>query len=250
MLNNKLTGTNIGSNECVISINNLNRLYFKAILTIFRERPDYCIQANKSFWSIKGSYFDQNIFCILWYFWELSIDDRWNWTNLLIAIQNKRIYGTVFDKVKILFKFMIFQKFDHSMSINFLGLIERHKRKIFWIFGNIFEWAFNSIQIMCSNWCILSGSTKSIMKLFLCCDKSFVCLFIKSHVSQNGSCDEWSNLFHLNYPKNTEGSIVICVVGLVNTTEGTSERPKYILKARTSVASVSKSGLLFMQSNL
>lgn len=145
---------------------------------------------------------------------------------------------------------MIFQELDHSMSIDFLGLIERNKWKIFWIFGNVFKWAFNSIQIMSSNWCILSGSTKSIMKLFLSCNKRFIGFFIKSHVSENGSCNEWSNLFHLNDPKITEGSIVICVVGLVNTTEGTSERPKYILKARTSVASVNKSGLLFMQSNL
>lgn len=145
---------------------------------------------------------------------------------------------------------MIFQKFDHSMSIYFFSLIERNKWKIFWIFGNISEWAFNSIQIMCSNWCILSGSTKSIMKLFLSCNESFVSLLIESYVSKNGSCNEWSNLLHLNHQNITEASIVICVVGLVNTTEGTSEVPKYILKARTSVASVSKSGLLFMQSNL
>lgn len=250
MLNSKLTGTHIRSNECVLSIDNLDRLYFKTILTIFREWPYYSIQTDKCFWSIEGSYFNQNVFCVLWNFRELTIDNRWNRTNLLVAIQDKRIYWAIFDKMKILFKFMIFQKFNHSMSVNFLGLIERNKWKIFWVFSYIFEWAFNSIQIMCSNWCILSGSTESIMKLFLSCYKSFVSLLIKSYISQNSSCNEWSNLFYLHHPKITEGSIVICVVGLVNTTEGTSERPKYILKARTSVASVSKSGLLFMQSNL
>ena len=87
------------------------------------------------------------------------------------------------------------------------------------------------------------------MKFFLCSNEGLIGLLIKSDISQDGSCDKWSDLFNLNSECITEGSTVIDVVGLVNTTSGIYYFPRQILNARTRLASDSKSGRLFMQSN-
>ena len=99
-------------------------------------------------------------------------------------------------------------------------MVKGNELELFGVFCNIFEWALDCIQIMCSNGSVLSCPAKGIMKFFLCGNEGFIGLLIKSDISQDGSCDKWSDLFNLNSECLTEGSTVIDVVGLVSTTSG------------------------------
>ncbi len=122
--------------------------------------------------------------------------------------------------MKIFFQFMILKQFHHSQTIYLFLLIKRNKLKVFWIFSNVPKRTLNCIQIMSTNRCIFPGSTKSIMKLLLCSNKSFVGFLIKSNVSKDSSSNKWPDFFYLNIFCNTEGSMKSEVVGSLNVTVG------------------------------
>ena len=64
------------------------------------------------------------------------------------------------------------------------------------------------------------------MQFLLCSDKGFVFLIIKGNISKYGCSDERPDLLNLNRESITEGSTVIDVVGLVNTTSGIYYLPR------------------------
>ena len=88
------------------------------------------------------------------------------------------------------------------------------------------------------------------MKFLLSRNESFICLLVKANISKDGCCNKGSNLVNLNNSYYTDGSTIIDVVGLVSTTLGILICSRYILKALVRVDSESKSGRLFIQSNL
>ena len=51
------------------------------------------------------------------------------------------------------------------------------------------------------------------MKLFLSCNKGFICFLIKRNISQDSCCHKGSDLLDLNKEKGTEGSTSMDVVG-------------------------------------
>lgn len=136
------------------------------------------------------------------------------------------------------------------MTIYFCFLVQRNKREILGILGDVAEGTRDGIKIMSTNGSIFSCSAKSVMQFLLSSNECFVCLIIEGDVTQDSSSDEWTDLFDLYVSKITDGSMVMEVVGAVSTTYGNSVFPRYSLKALTRLASDSKSGRLFMQSNL
>ena len=80
--------------------------------------------------------------------------------------------------------------------------------------------------------------------------KGFICFIVKGNISQDGAGNERSDLFDLDINTFTDGSMTMVVVGCDNVTVGAWIFYRYILNALVRVASVRRSGLLFMQSNL
>lgn len=58
------------------------------------------------------------------------------------------------------------------------------------------------------------------MKLLLSSNECFISFIVKRNVSKDSSSHKGTNLFHLNEKIDTEGSIVIVVVGGVRVTMG------------------------------
>jgi hypothetical protein len=121
---------------------------------------------------------------------------------------------------------MVLKQLHHSQTIDLLLLIKRNKLKVFWIFSNVSKGTLNCIQIVSTNRCVLSSSTKSIVKLLLSSDKSFIGFLIESNVSKDSSSNKWPDLVHLNIFCNTEGSMTSEVVGALKVTEGVLMCPR------------------------
>ena len=98
--------------------------------------------------------------------------------------------------MQIFLQLVVLEQFHHSLTVYFYLLVERNKREIFRILGNVAKRTSNCIQIMSSNRGILSGSTESIVELFLSSDECLVCLLVKSNVTEDGSCNKWANLLN------------------------------------------------------
>jgi len=73
---------------------------------------------------------------------------------------------------------------------------------------------------MSTHGCVFSSSTESLMQFLLSINKSFICFFSKIDISEDCTCDEWSDTAYLDINICTDGSTVIDVVGYVNTTFG------------------------------
>ena len=98
--------------------------------------------------------------------------------------------------MQIFLQLVVLEQFNHSQTVYFCLLVERDKREILGILSNVAERTSNCIQIMSSNRGILSGSTESIVELFLSSDECLVCLLVKSNVTEDGSCNKWANLLN------------------------------------------------------
>lgn len=90
---------------------------------------------------------------------------------------------------------MVLKGFHHSQAIHLILLVEGDKFELFRVSGNIFEWAFDLIVVVSTDGGIFPGPAESSMKLFLSVNKRFVGLFSEFDIPQNGSNDEWPNLF-------------------------------------------------------
>lgn len=152
--------------------------------------------------------------------------------------------------MQILLQLMVLEQLHHPQAVDFHFGIQRDKLKLFGVLCHVLEGTLDGVQVVSADRRVFAGSAESVMQLLLGSNEGLVCFLVEVDVSEDSCSHEGSNLFDLDSWSGTDGSMVMEVVGAARTTSGVLISSRYILKARTRVASVSRSGLLFMQSNL
>ena len=128
--------------------------------------------------------------------------------------------------MKIFFQFVVLKKFHHAQAVDLCLLIQRNELEVFRILGHVLKRSLDSIEVVGSNRGVLSCSAEGIVQLLLSSNKGLVGLIIEGDVSEDSSSDKGPDLLYLSNTKGTDESIVIEVVGCVNTTLGTSAFPR------------------------
>ena len=75
MVKSELFWCYLRGKELLLSIDNLHGFYLEGRAAVFRECPDYSIEAGECFGSVERSNFDQYIFSVYGDLTMLSIDD-------------------------------------------------------------------------------------------------------------------------------------------------------------------------------
>ncbi len=144
-MNDKLFFFDLRSNKSLFTMNNFNRLDLKWLFAVFRERPDYSVQASHGFGSAESSDFNENVSGIDRNLRVVRVDDWRNRQYSILTIEDQGINRAFTNQMKILFKFMVLEGLHHAQSIYFLILIQGNELKSGWIFSHILERSLNRI---------------------------------------------------------------------------------------------------------